>query len=206
VFGIYERVGKVVYNTAVLTGPDGSVVGTYRKTCLPREEIEGGITPGDAYPVFDTRFGKVGMMICWDIHFPEVARQLAINGAEMILVPIWGGNELLIRARAVENQIYIASSSYADKIRTAVWDRRGDALAEAKEWGQIAVAEVDLNARTMWNWLGDFGARIPRERPLRESELMGKSNRRPYRGSTLFPRTSTSSTLAASPAVTDALP
>jgi predicted amidohydrolase len=170
VAGIYERVRTVVYNTAVLTGPNGKLVGTYRKTCLPREEIEGGITPGSEYPVFDTRFGKVGIMICWDIHFPEVARRLAINGAELILVPIWGGNELLARARAVENQLYIATSSYSDKIRTAVWDRRGNAVAQAKQWGDVAVTDIDLNARTMWDWLGDFKARIPRERPRREAE------------------------------------
>ncbi|MBN1346433.1 MAG: carbon-nitrogen hydrolase family protein [Phycisphaerae bacterium] len=170
VAGIYERVGKVVYNAGVMAGPDGELVGKYYKKCLPREEIEGGITPGGEYPVFDTRFGKVGVMICWDIHFPEVARRLAMNGAELILVPIWGGNELLLRARAVENQVYVATSSYDHKLRTAVWDRRGDPLAAATQPGEIALAEVDLNARTQWNWLGDFRARITRERPRREAE------------------------------------
>ncbi len=170
VAGIYERVGKIVYNTAILTGPAGELVGRYRKLCLPREEYEGGVTPGSEYPVFETRFGKVGLMICWDIHFPEVARRLAINGAELILVPIWGGNELLVRARAVENQVFVATSSYYDKLRTAVWDRRGDPLAATNQWGQFVVAEVDLNSRTQWEWLGDFGARIPRERPVFVSE------------------------------------
>ncbi len=165
VAGIYEREGKTVYNVSLLAGPDGKLVGSYRKVCLPREEITGGITPGHDYPVFDTRFGKVGMMICWDIHFPEVARHLAAAGAEVILVPIWGGNELLVRARAVENQVYVATSSYSAKIRTAVWDRRGDALDDALDYGDIAVAEVDLNERTYWDYLGDFRARITRERP-----------------------------------------
>ena len=81
VAGIYERDGSAVYNTSVLVGRDGKLVGKYRKVCLPREEIDGGITPGSDYPVFDTDFGRVGMMICWDVSYPEVARELSARGA-----------------------------------------------------------------------------------------------------------------------------
>jgi formylglycine-generating enzyme required for sulfatase activity len=84
-----------------LFGRDGQLIGKYRKVCLPREEIDGGITPGTEYPVFDTDFGRIGMMICWDVSYPEVARELAARGAEMILMPIWGGNETLAKARAI---------------------------------------------------------------------------------------------------------
>src|SRR5262249_54934291 len=91
VAGLYERDGHAIYNTSVLIGRDGQLVGKYRKVCLPREEIDGGITPGRDYPVFDTDFGRVGMMICWDVSYPEVARELAAQGAEVILMPIWGG-------------------------------------------------------------------------------------------------------------------
>ena len=128
VAGIVEREGAVVYNTSVLVGPDGQLVGKYRKVCLPREEIEGGVTPGATYPVFDTRFGKVGMMICWDVHFPEVARELANNGAEIIAMPIWGGNPRLAAARAIENQIYLVSSTYnarPDWMVTGIWGPSG---------------------------------------------------------------------------------
>jgi predicted amidohydrolase len=165
VAGLYERDGTAVYNTSVLIGRDGKLVGKYRKVCLPREEIDGGITPGQDYPVFDTDFGRVGMMICWDVHFPEVARELSAAGAEVILVPIWGGNELLARARAVENQIYLVASGY--DFKTAIFDKEGKTLAEADKDPSVIISEVDLNERLLWPWLGDWRARIWREGPAR---------------------------------------
>ncbi len=169
VAGLTEREGSAVYNTAALLGPDG-YVGKYRKVCLPREEIEAGVTPGDHYPVFSTRFGKVGLMICWDVHFPEVARNLCNQGAEVIAMPIWGGNPKLAAARAIENQTYLVSSTYSksapDKMVSGVWDHHGNLLvSNDTEWEKVLVAEVDLNQRTYWPWLGDFKARIHRERP-----------------------------------------
>lgn len=163
VAGILERDGAVVYNTAVLLGRDGELVGTYRKVSLPREEIDGGITPGDAFPTFDTDFGRIGIMICWDVSFPEPARALALAGAEVIFMPIWGGNTLLARARAVENQVYLVTSSY--DMETGVFDQEGALLAEASDREPVVVVEVDLARRKHWPWLGDFRSRIPREMP-----------------------------------------
>ncbi|MHC4995805.1 MAG: carbon-nitrogen hydrolase family protein, partial [Planctomycetota bacterium] len=65
VVGLYERVDHVIYNTAAVIGPDGQLVGKYRKVCPARDEYRGGVTPGTEYPVFDTRFGKLGVMICY---------------------------------------------------------------------------------------------------------------------------------------------
>jgi predicted amidohydrolase len=164
VAGIYEREDKVIYNTSVLIGRDGKLVGKYRKVCLPREEIDGGITPGKEYPVFDADFGRIGMMICWDLHYPEVARELAQRGAEVIFMPIWGGNETLAKARAIENQIHLVASGY--DFPTTIYDRKGEVLAQEKEKSGVIVSGIDLNERVMWPWLGDWRSRIWREAPV----------------------------------------
>ena len=60
---LYEREGHLVFNTAVLLSPEGKLLGKYRKVCLPHGEVEKGVAPGADYPVFQTKFGKVGLMI-----------------------------------------------------------------------------------------------------------------------------------------------
>jgi predicted amidohydrolase len=163
VAGIYEREGTRLYNTAVLVGRDGSLAGRYRKMALPDEEIEGGITPGFETPVFQTDFGRVGLLICWDSSYPEVARALAAAGAEVLFMPIWGGVEALAQARAIENQVYLVASGY--DFRTGIFDREGVRIADAKADPEVVLATVDLAEPTLWPWVGNWRARIAREAP-----------------------------------------
>lgn len=147
VAGILERNGDTVFNTAVLLDRDGNLAGKYRKVSLPQEEIDGGITPGDSFSVFDTDFGRIGLMICWDVTFPEPARLLAEKGAEIIFLPIWGGNLNLTKARAIENQVYVVSSTY-DMI-TAVFDQEGEVMKEATDKDPVIVVDIDLNKQKL---------------------------------------------------------
>jgi predicted amidohydrolase len=175
VLSLYEQDQHLAYNTAVLIGPDGALIGKYRKVCLPHAEVENGVAPGTDYPVFDTTFGKVGLMVCYDGFFPEVARELANRGAEVIAWPVWGCNPRLATARACENHVYLVSSTFMQPkdgwMISAVYDQTGKAIAVAEKWGTVAVAEVDLGRPYIGPWnLGDFRSMVPRHRPIAASE------------------------------------
>jgi predicted amidohydrolase len=161
VAGLYEREGNALYNTAVLIDREGKLAGKYRKVYLPREEIEGGLTPGMSYPVFQTDFGRIGMMICWDVQYVEPARALAAQGAEIIFLPVWGAYSLLMQARALENHVYLVSAGY--DCETAIFNPLGEALHSTKESGVFKTLTVDLNRRFIEPWLGDMRGRFHKE-------------------------------------------
>jgi predicted amidohydrolase len=161
VAGIYEREGAAVYNTAILIDRAGRLIGKYRKVYLPREEIEAGLTPGNDFPVFRTDFGKIGVMICWDVEYADPARALALKGAEMILLPIWDGDHTLTKARAIENHVFLASSTYGDA--SLILDPNGETLAAASENGTVAIGKLDLNRRYDDAWLGNMHERFMKE-------------------------------------------
>ena len=93
-----------------------------------------GLTPGSDYPVFRTDFGTVGLMICYDVFFADPARALALKGAEMILMPIWGGDETLAKARAIENKVFLVASGY--DYPTYVMDPDGERLHAPRRGGR----------------------------------------------------------------------
>lgn len=170
VFSLYERDAHLIYNTAVLLGSDGQLIGKYRKVSLPPGEAAKGIAPGKSYPVFSTALGNIGLMICYDGFFPEVARELTKNGAEIIAWPVWGCNPKLAEARACENHVYLVSSTFMKPsdgwMLSAIYDHGGQRLATAERWGTVVVAEVKLNQPYYGPYnLGDFRSMVPRHRP-----------------------------------------
>ena len=121
VFGTYERgpSPEVVYNSSVLADPRGEVLGVYRKTHpFCGESVAGGgwVTPGDTVTVVDTELGRIGMIVCFDGDYPELARIQAVQGAEVICRPsallrsadVW---ELTSRARAYDNHVFVIGAN-----------------------------------------------------------------------------------------------
>jgi 5-aminopentanamidase len=108
------------HNSAVVCAPlqeVGADVHIYRKTHLPVLGVDRFVTPGKALDVFDTTFGRLGVLICYDIRFPEAARSLALEGADVIALPTnWpegaeSSPNFLTRARAWENRVFIIAAN-----------------------------------------------------------------------------------------------
>lgn len=184
---LLERRGEGYRNTTVIVDVEGEVVGTAEKTHLTRmEREEGGITPGEDYPVFELPWCRAGVMICYDGHFPEVARILALRGAEIIFFPSLqrrlGERKCAIQvaARAMDNAVYVARSSYgvaADVAWTpdmmyglsCIVGPQGDVLANCGRYEGVCMTEIDfaapvLQERSAGDEVGDLRRFIREDR------------------------------------------
>ncbi|MCD6360879.1 MAG: carbon-nitrogen hydrolase family protein, partial [Armatimonadetes bacterium] len=168
VAGIYERDGDIAYNSAPLFGRNGELIGVYRKVHLPSPEVDRGFTPGDGFPVFDTDIGRVGIQICYDHHFPEAARALAVAGADIICTPIWGDGRsdgtawpATARAHAIENGVVYVSAIYSQRDSNII-DRDGIVLVHADGEDGVYVAEVDMTPYAANVRIDEEGRNMPR--------------------------------------------
>ena len=189
-YGIYLIGGSMpekdaegnVYNTSYIFDREGKQIGKHRKVHLFDIDVKGGqtfkesdtLTAGDSDTVFDTEFGKIGVMLCFDIRFPELSRMMVNDGAKVIFVPAafnmttgpahW---ELSFRTRALDNQIYMVGCapardvsagyiSWGHSIVTDPWGRVIDMLDEKKG---ILLAELDM----------DYEEQVKEELPLLKS-------------------------------------
>jgi predicted amidohydrolase len=153
VLGMLERDGDVLYDTAVAVSPDGRVL-PYRKSHLYPTELE-VFAAGTELVVAATPAGRLGMMICFEHAFPEVATALALRGAEILVIPsaVPVGYEHLLtlrtRARAQDNQVFaVGCNLTGDGFcgRSLVADPRGDVIAEAGVKETVFRATLDLAA------------------------------------------------------------
>jgi predicted amidohydrolase len=163
----------VLRNTAFFLGRDGRVIGRYHKVNMPIHELHK--KRGDGFPVFPTPdLGTVGMLICYDMVFPEAARCLALGGADIVFHPTLGGaamgdNEISLaafRTRAVENYVYIVVSQRG--AGSMIISPQGKILTKAEGKDDIAIADIDpatgRSGGDAMNHANDMRARLFRER------------------------------------------
>lgn len=189
-YGIYLIGGSMpekdaegnVYNTSYIFDREGKQIGKHRKVHLFDIDIKGGqtfkesdtLTAGDSDTVFDTEFGKIGVMLCFDIRFPELSRMMVNDGAKVIFVPAafnmttgpahW---ELSFRTRALDNQIYMVgcapardvSAGYISWGHSIVTDPWGRVTGMLDENEGILLAELDM----------DYEEQVREELPLLKS-------------------------------------
>jgi len=134
-------------NAAILVGRKGEVLGTYRKVhlvvSLERGTMEDGATPGDALPVFDCDFGKLGIQICYDMEFNHGWTDLSRKGAELIAWPSQSPQTSQPAFRAKANRCYIVSSTW--RHNASIFEPTGKIAAQITPPQSILVHELDLS-------------------------------------------------------------
>ena len=179
-FGIIEKSEKadsVLFNTAVLVGPEG-YIGKYRKTHLPTHSVfeeKRYFRPGYEVTTFNTKIGRIGLIICYDIFFPELARALRLQGAQLIICisasPAARSKffEVLTVARAIENNAFLAYVNLVgieDGLQfwggSRLIDASGNILAQAKyDTEDLTIGKIDYDD------LSHVGIFVPTIRDLR---------------------------------------
>lgn len=150
-----ERDGGEIYNTTVLIGRSGEIIGKYRKVHLPPSE-NWVVTAGKEFTVFETDIGRIGFATCYDIIFTEQCRIMALNGADIIIHQTqgWGilnnkAGEALVRTRALENSVYLVVAKNlqrGDGGVSCIIDNCGDILAKAQDGVEgLVTAEFEPN-------------------------------------------------------------
>jgi N-carbamoylputrescine amidase len=180
-----KRTQGIYHNTAIVIDADGSIAGTYRKMHIPDDPCffeKFYFTPGDTgFKSFSTRYGKVGVLICWDQWFPEAARLTALSGAQFLFYPTAIGYqdedakvsqqqicawETIQKSHAISNGVFLASVNRVGREKALTfWGKSficnpfGEVLGQAEDEPQILIAKCSLSeiesTRQNWPFLRD---------------------------------------------------
>jgi predicted amidohydrolase len=190
--GAIEPKGSKLYNSAPVIDERGNLLGCYHKVNLAQGE-EKNVAYGDGFPVFKTKYGKVGVFICWDILFPEAVQSLAYNRADILFQPTYGHSGPMADAMA-----QIRAFDACCPLVIAMWNGRGIIIERdgtmlargerTRDWqgiipDQILYADVDPLAKRKWIGYTDFKKSIFAERRWQSYTPPGrKAGRKKARG------------------------
>lgn len=160
-----------IFNTSYILDREGNEIGKHRKVLITRSDEEKQICPGTKFQVFELDFGKVGIMICFDNYFSEAARCLALQGAELILYPLYGDTlkdqwEIRTKCRAIDNSVYVASCHIhsvpiQDNVcYTGMFSPTGETVAALTQEGSHQVVEVELGTQVLARTLGPGSEKV----------------------------------------------
>jgi N-carbamoylputrescine amidase len=180
-----KRTQGIYHNTAIVIDADGSIAGTYRKMHIPNDTCffeKFYFTPGDiGFRSFSTRYGKVGVLICWDQWFPEAARLIALSGAQFLFYPTAIGYqdedakvskqqisawEIIQKSHAISNGIFLGSvNRMGRESALTFWGKSfvcnpfGEVITQAGDEPEIVIAKCSLSeiesTRQNWPFLRD---------------------------------------------------
>ena len=193
VAGMVERDGERLFNAAVLVGP-GGIVAQYRKTHLPFQAVDRFVEAGDIpFAVVDTPVGRIGMLICFDLRFPEPARCLTLQGAQIIVnltnLPPPGAPQPahMFATRAAENRVWLVSASRVGEEggvpyigQSAIVSPEGSKVAEAgPDEEALVIADIVPAEADAKDLIIDPGVYEMHLFGARREELYGELTRRP---------------------------
>ena len=190
---VLEPRGGHQYNTALIFDRDGTLIARYDKVHLTDQEREEfpNIEAGDSFPTFDLDFGRIGIMTCSDVSHPEVGVIYNLQGVDVLFYPRWQSGpseiyfEIQMRSRALDNQVFLVSSSFGVSPgrawkpgmlfgRSCIIGRDGTILADAGHQEGMAIATVDLDQPMLMDVLDDvYGS------DLRDVRSLKLARRRP---------------------------
>jgi predicted amidohydrolase len=182
----YETRGDLVFNVAPLYDRHGKLVGSYDKFLPYEQELDQGVSPGRSLKVFDVDFGRVSILTCFDSWFPETARLVARQGAEVLLLPNAGYFLDLMPARAADNGLCIVASSLYHE--AGVWGTSGSRAGDSRGTSSrespsaitsvhydyangLLVATIDLSLKYSPHWKGGPMVSAPAARSSRVTSL-----------------------------------
>jgi len=164
IYGVHEREGSAIYNSAVIINRDGTLAGKYRKVQVSPEEAATGVAAGDYFKTFDLDFGRVGVLVGHDTAFAESARVELLDGAEMIFVVMRREPRRQLEARALDNGIWVAASGVDTP--SVIIDPAGhvEAIAFGEIGEGVATRKIDLARRYRRAYVGDWQNQVIHQR------------------------------------------